>query len=464
MKLKVESEIAPRDLLEKTTRVFQLGAEKSRSLDRDWDLARGTPVFTAAGRYTTRGWTEWTQGFQYGSLLLAADGIGDASLLDLGRRRVLERMLPHVTHTGVHDHGFNNVSTYGTLARLRREGRVEAGDAAAQLWLQALAVSGAVQAARWSPVFGGGGYIYSFNGPHSLFIDTLRTLRALAVAHRLGHALLGENDARINLLGRAVEHGLITDRYLVFHGESEHTYDVRGRTAHEGTFNRNDGRFRSRATQQGYSPFSTWTRGLAWAMLGFAEQLEFLDTLSPEEFAAAGIPDKETVMGRFLRAARDTCEHYLEEASAADGIVYWDDGAPGLRDLGDWRAVAADPFNDREPVDASAAAIAAQALLRLGHFLGEPGGGRYRRAGLALAAVLFAAPYLSTAADHQGLLLHSVYHWPNHWDFVPPGRAIPCGESSLWGDYHLLELAHLVQRLAVGGTYPVFFNVGGKDA
>ena len=31
-------------------------------------------------------------------------------------------MAPHVTHVGVHDHGFNNVSTYGNLLRLMNEG------------------------------------------------------------------------------------------------------------------------------------------------------------------------------------------------------------------------------------------------------------------------------------------------------------------------------------------------------
>ena len=29
-----------------------------------------SPVFTVKGRYTSKGWTEWTQGFQYGSALL----------------------------------------------------------------------------------------------------------------------------------------------------------------------------------------------------------------------------------------------------------------------------------------------------------------------------------------------------------------------------------------------------------
>ena len=66
------------------------------------------------------------QGFQFGSALLQFDATGDAAFLELGPRRTLERMAPHLTHIGVHDHGFNNVSTYGTLWRLAREGRIEA--------------------------------------------------------------------------------------------------------------------------------------------------------------------------------------------------------------------------------------------------------------------------------------------------------------------------------------------------
>ena len=68
------------------------------------------------------------------------------------------------------------------------------------------------------------------------------------------------------------------------------------------------------------------------------------------------------------------------------------------------------------------------------------------------------APYLDTSRRHQGLLLHSVYHWPNRWDHVPAGRVVTCGESSLWGDYHLLELALLIRRLAEGAPWPTFFG------
>ena len=72
--------------------------------------------------------------------------------------------------------------------------------------------------------------------------------------------------------------------------------------------------------------------------------------------------------------------------------------------------------------------------------------------------VLLDEPYLSISPDHQGLLLHSVYHRPNGWDHVPAGRKVPCGESSMWGDYHLREVCLYVQRLAEGGPYLTFFG------
>jgi hypothetical protein len=60
---------------------------------------------------------------------------------------------------------------------------------------------------------------------------------------------------------------------------------------------------------------------------------------------------------------------------------------------------------------------------------------------------------------HQGLLLHSVYHRPNGWDYVAPGQKVPNGESSMWGDYHLMELAVYLARMAQGGDYLTFFSI-----
>ena len=76
-----------------------------------------------------------------------------------------------------------------------------------------------MQAARWSQTRDGTGYIYSFNGPQSLFVDTIRSCRALALSHQLGHALMGERDERISLLQRLVEHATNTARFNIWYGE-----------------------------------------------------------------------------------------------------------------------------------------------------------------------------------------------------------------------------------------------------
>ena len=455
----------PTALLPRLERMWELSAAKIRALDDTWDPAQGAPVSTVDGRYHTRGWTQWTEGFQYGSALLQFDATGDQAFLDRGRAHTLERMAPHVTHTGVHDHGFNNVSTYGTLWRLAREARFDASPWERHVYQLALRASGAVQAHRWTPLPASTpapararGYIHSFNGAHSLFVDTIRSLRALALAHRLGQHLLGEQDASIDLLDRLLQHARATAEYSVYYGRGRDRYDVRGRVAHECMFNVASGAYRGPSTQQGYSPFTTWTRGLAWAMLGFAELLEFLDTIVDNALVPYG--GREDIDQWMLEAACATCDFYIDAATARDGIPYWDTGAPGLLALGDWRSRAADPFNDHEPVDSSAAAIAAQGLLRLAQVMAARGrdGTRYHAAGLRVLEVLLDEPYLSTVPTHQGLLLHAIYHRPNGWDHVPEGARIPRGESCMWGDYHLRELALYVQRLAKGGPYLTFFG------
>src|SRR5258706_6423679 len=188
--MKINATLTPQKLQKKTARVFDLAGRKIRAIDASWDPAKGTPVFTVKGKYTSRGWTEWTQGFQFGMAFLHFDATGDTAMLKRGREKTLKFMASHVTHTGVHDHGFNNVSTYGNLRRLILEGKVAGDQGELDYTEMALKASGAVQASRfvttaykqpWSPLSraraGTGvapsGYIYSFNGPQSLFSDTI---------------------------------------------------------------------------------------------------------------------------------------------------------------------------------------------------------------------------------------------------------------------------------------------------
>lgn len=455
--IKINNDLKPSDLNNKLQRFWQLSAEKIHLIEKNYYNSKGSPVFTVKGNYTTRCWTEWTQGFQYGSAILQYDATGEKEFLEYGRTKTVDIMAPHVSHIGVHDHGFNNVSTYGNLLRLMHECKIAFNEWEKNFYEVALKISGAVQATRWT-VIKDGGYIHSFNGAHSLFVDTIRSVRALILSNKLGHVLQTEGDVKINLLDRAVQHIQATAKYSVFYGEGRDVYDVWGRTAHESIFNVKDGNFRCPNSQQGYTGFSTWTRGLAWAICGFAEELEYFENVSEEELKPFSKKDTSALM---LKAAKATCDFYIDN-TPTDGVPYWDTGAPNLYKLNDYLNKPANPFNDHEPVDSSAAAIAAQGLLRLGNYLqnkDEVNGDRYWQAGLTVLNTLLDEPYLSTKQNHQGLLLHSIYHRPNGWDHIPEGSKIPYGESSMWGDYHIREAALYLQRIINNESYYTFFNI-----
>ena len=456
--ININDKLKPSDLAGKLQTFWELSDQKIQLIRKHYDESKGSPVFTVNGKYTTRGWTEWTQGFQYGSAILQYDITDDKATLETARTKTVEVMAPHVSHIGVHDHGFNNVSTYGNLLRLMKEGRIPSNEWEKNFYELALKISGAVQASRWTTL-PTGGFIHSFNGPHSLFVDTMRTCRALVLSHALGHVFQGEGDTRISLLRRAIQHMEATAKYAIFYGEGRDIYDIfPGRTAHESVFNIKDGNFRCPNSQQGYTGFTTWTRGLAWAMCGYAEELEWLGTCDAAEVEDIG--GKKYVEAFMLRAAKATCDFYINH-TPTDGIPYWDTGAPGLSRMGGYLDRPADPYNDYEPVDSSAAAIAVQGLLRLGRLLerSEPESAkRYWQAGLTVMNTLLQEPYLSTAANHQGLILHSIYHRPNGWDHIPSGSKIPNGESSMWGDYHAREAALYLHRIIHNGPYYTFYD------
>src|ERR1039457_4282236 len=403
MLVQISDTVTPQGLKLRIDRALELASGKTLQLDRRWKAADGAPVFTAGGRYTARSWTQWTQGFQYGNALLCFDLTGERDLLAAARRHTVENMAEHVTHTGVHDHGFNNISTYGHLRRLMLNGRIESNEWELRFYELALKVSGAVQAARWTGLKDGQGYIHSFNGSHSLFIDTMRTLRVCGVSHLLDHSLVEEQDRRVNLLGRLLAHAKTASQYNIYYGEGRDIYDVpelRGRTTHEAIFNPASGAFRCPSSQQGYSPFTTWTRAPAWAMLGFAEQLEFIRSLPESEFGIDGVPGKLDSSAMLERAARATCDFYIHQASALDGICYWDTGAPQLHRLCDWRGKTAHPVHEHEPVAPPPRGGGAAGRPR---GRGGAGGGAARnppQAALPGAAALPPQPYLSLKPEH----------------------------------------------------------------
>src|SRR3954453_17467860 len=164
MAIKINNKLSARTLLPRLDKLFELSGEKILNLEKTWDPARGTPVFTVKGKYTTRGWTEWTQGFQYGSMILAFDATDQKELIALSRKRTIEEMAVHVSHTGVHDHGFNNLSTYGNLRRLMRGGRIPHNEWELNFYELALKATGRGEGGGG----GGGGGVVGGRGFQSL--------------------------------------------------------------------------------------------------------------------------------------------------------------------------------------------------------------------------------------------------------------------------------------------------------
>ncbi|MFT3784219.1 MAG: glycosyl hydrolase [Nibricoccus sp.] len=370
-----------------------------------------------------------------------------------GTRRFL---VPPSNQFAPPDHGFNHIPTLGNLYFFGRVGLLENSEDEIHFYEINLKNAGLNEAARWTNLPQGFGYLHSVYGTHSLTAETIRSLRLLAVSHLLGGELLDEEGCQSSLLSRVLIHAATTARYNVYLAEGRDHYDVNGRVAYESLFNL-DGSYRRSGAAQGYSPFTTWMRGLAWTLLGFSELLEFLDIIPASEFFSHG--GKAHVLKQFLKTAKATADFYIQH-TPTDGVPYWDSGAPNLKYLKDFLDRPAEPFNPHEPVDSSAAAIAAQGLIRLGNYLKEAqdkkAGSYYLTAGLTVAKTIFSEQYISSAIKHQGLLLHSAPYYPFSNNPNYKASKIPNGESCTWGDYHTLELALLIHRMALGRYYTFF--------
>ena len=68
--IKLDRKLTPISLLPRLERFWARSAECIDAVERSCPPGSPSPVFTVKGRYTAKGWTEWTQGFQYGSALL----------------------------------------------------------------------------------------------------------------------------------------------------------------------------------------------------------------------------------------------------------------------------------------------------------------------------------------------------------------------------------------------------------
>ncbi len=366
-------------------------AGQLRRTRTSWPPDRPAPVHTRGGRWYRPDnlWTDWTPGFYAGQMWILARLTGEGEWRAAAEAHTLP-LKPRRFDRDVHDLGFIFLSTYRRWFDL-----LPPADPLREPIREVLVTAATVQSFRWRELPGGrDGFVYSFNGPQSLFIDTLMNVRLLFWAAQHDEKTTSEGEVG----RRAREHAFTSLRYLV-RQKGPALGDEDGRVAHEAIFNTEPGRgeFRCLSTQQGYSPFTAWSRGLAWALYGFADAHAW--TSEPQ----------------FLEAA-ERCAGFFLSHTPADGVPYWDYGAPRIPE---------------EPLDSSAAAIIACGLLLLARQARGPAADRYRQAAARILETLLSEKFLSQPdSAEEGILLHGTYHRPRNWGI---------DSSVMWGDYFFLE-------------------------
>ena len=389
-----ENASIPAALESALSRTVEVAAKKLERTCENWPVGLAAPVYTVDGKWYRAEslWTDWTPGFLAGQMWILAGLLGD------GRWRSRAEEYSQALRVrrfdrDVHDLGFIFLSSYGRWwEALSSEDSSD--DPMRELVEETLVTAGTVQSFRWNGI-GEDRFIYSFNGPQSLFVDVMMNVRLLFWASQHG---AGAEVGR-----RALEHCRTSAKFLV-RRDGDALGAVDGSTVHEAIFNTDTGRgeFRCLSTQQGYSPFTCWSRGLGWAMYGFTEA-----------FGYSGVQE-------FLETANLCAKYYLAN-TAEHGVPYWDYGAPDLPD---------------EPYDSSAAAVIGCALWMLAEYVDDETAVTYREGSIRIATTLIGPEFLSSGDDrHEGILLKGVYHRPEGWGV---------NASVMWGEYFFMEL---VERL-----------------
>jgi unsaturated chondroitin disaccharide hydrolase len=326
------------------------------------------PTFTVEGRWQHQvpGWTNWCEGFLTGALWLVHLQTGDPWFRQQAERycKLIE---PRKLDTQVHDLGFLFWPSWKCWYDL-------SGDPAIQ---QVVIQAGRTLATRFQEK---GGYLCSFEGPESLYIDIMMNVGIVFYA--------AQQTDDPNLWRIARQHCLTTRRYLQ-RGD--------GSTAHEGIFDPVSGAFLRQQTRQGWRDDSSWARGLAWALSGFGTAYSYTRDV------------------RFLNSALAAADFYIENTPSH--------GIPP----NDW----AEP-DPAYPYESSAAAVTACGLLRLSGMISDPARACvYQEYALGILDTLIGAEFLAgDTSGWEGILKHGIYH-------LPKGAGVD--ESVIWGDYYLLE-------------------------
>lgn len=347
------------------------------------------PSATISGRYRFVEDGTWVGGFWTGLNHLCYEWTGEASFLEVARksRGRFRRRLYESPDTLDHDIGF--LFTLSAVADFKVTGDAEALkmalDAAYALRGRFRERGKFVQAWNvWDP-----GEPFSEENRGRIIVDSLYNMPLLLWAGREtgDPALLEAACAHLDTCART----LIRDDFSAYH-----TY----------VFDPDTGKPLYGRTFQGYADESCWSRGQAWAIGGYTYGYMYTGD-------------------RGYLALAESCADLFIALTPEDDVPPWD-----------FRV----PYPAAEPIDSSAAAIAASGLLELSRHVQSDRARRYRVFAERQLRILFERYATRELPDEEGLLLHACGH-------RPLGEDIDC--SLIYGDYFFAEA---VGRLGDGYT------------
>jgi len=347
-------------------------------------------VSNGDGKYQLVDQKDWTEGFWAGILWLSYEYGGDPSIREAAVRSAesFKERLDRNVNLQHHDIGF----LYSLSAKA--QWILEKDESAREVTLQAAETL----MRRWRPELG----IFQAWGPEGdpdnggrIIIDCLMNMPLLYWATEQ------TGDRKYEEAARA--HAEKSRRFLVRGDDSSY---------HTFYFDQETGDALRGGTHQGFRDGSTWTRGQAWGIYGFA--------LAYRYFRDPSFLDASKRLGRYFLA-------HLPE----DYVAYWDFDAPRT---------------EGTPRDSSASAIAACGLLELAGLLPEedPDGEIFLEAAKRSVSSLAERYFTGGDEAEEGFLRHGSYSVRGGFspdDFV------------IWGDYFFLEALMRLERGVPGYWY-----------
>ncbi|MBW7455719.1 glycoside hydrolase family 88 protein [Paenibacillus sepulcri] len=333
-------------------------------------------VSNGDGKYELVNNTGWTEGFWSGILWLSYEYNQDQAIREAAVQSVasFKRRMEQGSHLDHHDIGF----LYSLSAKA--QWIVEQDESARELALQAADVL----MKRWRPesqLFQAWGQVGDPENGGRIIIDCLMNLPLLCWAT--------EQTGDRKYAEAAYIHAEKSRRFLVRGDDSSY---------HTFYFNPETGDSIRGGTHQGFKDGSTWTRGQAWGIYGFALAYRYF---------------KEP---QFLEASKRLARYFIAHLPE-DHVAYWDFDAPQTAGT---------------PRDSSASAITACGLLELIEHLPDDDTEREFFLTSVQQSMTSLINHYFTAGDRdeQGFLRHgsySVRSGASPDDFV------------IWGDYFFLE-------------------------